>query len=465
MRKYQWAFALIFIILIIYSLHLCSLLQGNNTVNLDRYNYDYNEIVSDVYNCNYNRLSDSISLKAIKERAFLMSSVEWVPKTDVINNIGLFKHGVKVVGLPYSSVKELQKFIGLDVSIYTFLTAVGNPHSLFYTEDVAKGNPCYLGGSYSGKNSHTFYGTVCSSFTAFCYGENNNYTSFNYRNGDVPNYYLKPDQSVEGVSAGDLYWCPGHVALITEVERDSLGRVSRVELFESAGDKVYARNYTTGAFKRRMSGNGNSKKQGCLYRNKLIKKSVGEYDDGCNNGGIQLLLDTLSVKNQEICTWFGDRPCVGEWDKLMINFNKKDFDRIIVSLNEEIIDTLDISNVDHSIEYKYKSVGIYKAQLASDSIISPNYTSFEVIDTTTKVSQNDDGSLEVIFADNSEPEIVYWVNKAGEQHTFPITVPGNARLEGKMGIKPCGRKDAVLRVIYRGRFGRAINKPVHLFQK
>lgn len=465
MRKDLWIPELCLVAFVLYSQVAYYLLEDNLNASISGYNFSHDNIISDIYNCNYNSHNDSIMPNTIRGRAILMSNVVWIPKSDVPNNLGYFGKGENVVGLPYSSVKELQKFIGLDVSIYTFLTAVNNPYSLLYTEDVAKGKPCYLGGVYNGKNSHAFYGTVCSSFTAFCYGENNNYTSFNYRNGDVPNYFLKSDQSIDGISAGDLFWCPGHVALITDVEKDSLGYTNRIELFESAGDKVYSRMYTPSSFSRRLSGNGNIKKKGYLYRNKLVEASATIDGDCLKNNDIQMLLESLPIENKDICTWFGDKPCIGEWDKLMINFNKKDNDRIIIYKNDEIIDTLDISEIKHSLEYKFAGVGTYKAQLASDTLMSPDYTCFEVIDTTTKLRNIGEGLLEVIFADNSEPEIIYWVNKSGEQHTFPITVPNSAKKKGKMIIKSCDKKDAILRVIYRGRYGRAINKPTHLFPK
>lgn len=459
MRKYLVFFTLIFLGLLVYSQQLDDLLQKNNGIVND----NYINLLSEIYNCNYNLHNDSITVNGIKSKALLMSNVEWVPKFDIPNNSGHFSKGKPVTGLPYSSVKELQKFIGLDVSIYTFLTAVNNPYSLLYSEDVAEGNPCYLGGTYNGKNSHTFYGTVCSSFTAFCYGENDNYTSDNYRNNQVPNYYLKADQSIENVSSGDLFWCPGHVALLTEVEKDSLGKISKIELFESAGTGVHSKIYTPISFLLRMSGNGNPQKQAYIYRNKLVEQSNSNLDNNPLQNNIQWMINNLPVKNQEICTWFGDKPCIGEWDRIMINFNKKDYDRIIISLNDEVIDTLDISNVEHSIEYKNIGRGIYKAQLASDTIISSDYTSFEIINTATKLHQNPDGTLEVLFADGSQPEIVYWINKAGEQHTFPITISSEAKKEGKMTIQPCNKKDAMLRVIYRGKYGRATNRPDHLF--
>lgn len=449
-------FALVFGGLILQSENLISASEKVNIIN-------GGNIISDILICPYNPYGDSISLINLNERAVLMGGVKWTPKHDIPNNIGFYAKDKTIVGLPYSSVKELQKFIGLDVSIYTFLTAVNNPYSLLYSENVAKGNPCYLGGTYNGINSKTFYGTVCSSFTAFCYGEDINYTSYNYKDGLVPNYYLKPDQNVELVSTGDLFWCPGHVALIADVKRSNAGHIRNILLYESSGSKVHSTNYSLSAFIKRMSGSGNVKNKAYLYGNKLVEKRGMKLDNNFTKDSVQLVIDGLLGSKQEICTWFGDRPCLGEWDKLMLNFDKQGYDRIIVSLDNEIIDTLDISKADHSIEYKPKRYGIYNAQLASDSLLSTQFTSFEVINTTTKTHQNTDGTIEVIFAQNSNPEVIYWVDKTGDQLSLPLNVKEEAKKSGKMNVKPCKRKDRILRVIYRGEYGRAINKPAYLF--
>ncbi|MBD5292623.1 MAG: hypothetical protein HDS23_05165 [Bacteroides sp.] len=428
--------------------------------------YDREALIENFYNYTPALPTESIPLNLLKDKARMMSCIEWIPKSDVPYNSGYFRKDELVQGLPYSSVKELQRFIGLDVSIYTFLTAVNNPYSLLYTEDVAAGNPCYLGGTYNGKNSHTFYGTVCSSFTAFCFGEINNYASFNYKNGQLPHYTLKADQSIDAVSPGDLFWCPGHVALITEVDRNAGGTVVRIELIESAGKKVTTTKYTPTAFARRLGKSLNSKNQGYLYENKLLTKVAGDKEINLPSDSLSSILSDLRVDNKEICTWFGDKPCLGEWDKIMLNFTKKDYDRIFVFLNDVVVDTLDISKDNHSVEYHHRGRGIYKAHLASARGISPVSTSFEVLDTKTKMYDNTDGSMTtILFPDNSNPEIVYWVNRAGEQYTFPLIVSETAKKEGKMVIQAKPKPENILRVIYRGEYGRAINRPDHLFQE
>lgn len=447
-----------FIYLLLIS-NCCFIAFGNNNES-----FKDNPVLIDIYSCPYNSNNDSILINELKEKAMLMNYVEWTPKKDIPGRYGHFNKNTTVTGLPYSSVKELQKFIGLDVSIYTFLTAVNNPYSLLYSEDVAEGNPCYLGGTYNGVNSHTFYGTVCSSFTSYCYSENNNYTSYNYRNGNVPNYSLKKDQSIENISEGDLIWFPGHVALITDIEKDRTGEFKKISVFESTGLKVKSTDYSLSNFKKRISGNGNKNNKGYLYQNSLLKKTNPNQSKDLTIEEIKSILNNINLENQEISTWFGDRACIGEWDKLMINFQKGSYDKILISLNEEIVDTLDISNLENSIEYKYKDPGIYKAYLASDTFISPSYTTFEILDTTTQTYNNDDGTIEVIFAKNSNPDIIYWVDKKGNQISYPLSVSENDKIKGKMTIKPVKMKDTSVRAIYRGNYGRTINKPTHLFK-
>lgn len=463
MRKFLLVLSIPFILGVLLYAQQTSGIQ-RASVSEARMLYNREALIADFYNYTPTLPTESIPLNLLKDRARMMCSVKWIPKSDIPYNSGYFKKNELVEGLPYSSVKELQNFIGLDVSIYTFLTAVNNPYSLLYTEDVAAGNPCYLGGVYNGKNSHTFYGTVCSSFTAFCFGEINNYASFNYKNGKVPNYKLKADQSIDAISSGDLFWCPGHVALITEVERNAEAAVVRIELIESAGKKVTVTRYTPTAFARRMGGTLNPKNQAYLYENNLLAKTDEGKRPNMSTDNISSILSNLRVDNLEICTWFGDKPCVGEWDKIMLTFTKKDYDRIIVFLNDEVVDTLDISNEDHSIEYNHGGKGIYKARLASATTISSVFTSFEVLDTKTETYSNTDGSVTILFPDNSNPEIVYWINRAGEQYTFPLTVSETAKKEGKMIIQAKPKPENILRVIYRGEYGRTINRPDHLFQ-
>ena len=60
-------------------------------------------------------------------------------------------------GLPYSSVRYEEKFIGINVSLETFYTALMNPESVVYSRDLTA----------KGKRMAGWYGTVCSAFVSY----------------------------------------------------------------------------------------------------------------------------------------------------------------------------------------------------------------------------------------------------------------------------------------------------------
>lgn len=383
--------------------------------------------------------------------ALKMAITKWTPIKKVPNNTGYFNGGEKIIGLPYSSAKQFQKFIGLDVSIYTFLTAVQNPNSLLYTQNIGKGNVCYLGGEYYGENCATFYGTVCSSFIAFCFDEPHNYTSYNYHDGMVPNYKIKKSQNIDSIKPGDLWWNKGHVAIIYNIGYDECGKTQWIEIAESGGTKVTIMHYTREKFIKRYNGNGKPELKAVLYShpiNSLCKPTSFDSLNFINS-------DTLRY-NDVITTWFGDKPCVADWDKLVLNFRAEGFDSLIVCKNDAEIDSFEIFDNTENFDYHHKGPGIYKAFLKLGNHKSP-CTSFEIVDTYTEYIDE-----EVIFAPNSKPVVVYWVDKVGNQLSIPIIVNDEQRESGRLYLKSFPNKEAILRVIYQGKYGRAINKPAYL---
>ncbi|MBR6747827.1 MAG: hypothetical protein IKM07_02730 [Clostridia bacterium] len=71
-------------------------------------------------------------------------------------------------GIPYSSSRILNCFVGLDVSIDTFVTAVDNPASVLYTRDLSDfDEPAF---NCTIRNTFFTYGTVCSTFVNYALG-------------------------------------------------------------------------------------------------------------------------------------------------------------------------------------------------------------------------------------------------------------------------------------------------------
>lgn len=98
------------------------------------------------------------------KRAYQMTDLCFTPLDSFVANPNKSYHGGEHYhGMVYSSVKETCQFVGLDVSLHTFMTAMHNPRSVMYTENVGKL-------PYHGHNCGAYYGTVCSAFVSYVLG-------------------------------------------------------------------------------------------------------------------------------------------------------------------------------------------------------------------------------------------------------------------------------------------------------
>ena len=90
-----------------------------------------------------------------------MTKLAWTTTADgmpITDNGGTYNAGGGATGMPYSSASMEDGYIGISVSIYSFLSALHNPRSMLYTTP-SKG---YTGGA--------FYGTVCTGLVCAAWG-------------------------------------------------------------------------------------------------------------------------------------------------------------------------------------------------------------------------------------------------------------------------------------------------------
>ena len=164
-------------------------------------------------------------LNAVK-KAYQMTDLVFTPLQPIGLQNGIFESGVSYKGVMYSSTKELETFVGNDISIYTLMTAIHNPKSKIYTEDISKP-------PYHGLNCRAYYGSICSSFVSYALGIETRYWANDFPLSDK---MQEIDYSVlENLQVADVLWRDGHVAMITVIERDSAGQVVQLEISECAG--------------------------------------------------------------------------------------------------------------------------------------------------------------------------------------------------------------------------------------
>lgn len=131
-------------------------------------------------------------------------------------NSGTISSGTTTVGMPYSSASVEDGYIGISISLYTFMSAVKNSRSVLYTER-SKG--------YTG---YAYYGTVCTSLVCAAWGLPCLVSTVAFQKCD----FIKEVQFSE-MELGDMILSSGHAMMISGITRNSDGSIATVQTSES----------------------------------------------------------------------------------------------------------------------------------------------------------------------------------------------------------------------------------------
>jgi len=141
---------------------------------------------------------------------------------------GFFKAYRPQTGAGYSAVGHTnEKYVGVNVSIHTYMTAMVNPKSVLYTQNQHE----------RGRLSAAFYGTVCSEFASYVLG-------FPFHI-DCPQFSkMEEMEHIDATVLENLRLCDllneprTHTAVITGIDRDENGKVVSITVTESTLPKV-----------------------------------------------------------------------------------------------------------------------------------------------------------------------------------------------------------------------------------
>lgn len=146
-----------------------------------------------------------------------------------------------LTGMAYSSTRRNEKYVGYNVSLETFMTALYNPKSVLYTRSYH--------GDQEIKNMLSYYGIVCSCFGSYVCG-------FPYRTSgeriiDDPDVTEVDTTQLEDLELCDLVIKRGHhVTVITDIQRDVEGKVQLITVSESVLPLCRSNEYTPELFRR-----------------------------------------------------------------------------------------------------------------------------------------------------------------------------------------------------------------------
>jgi hypothetical protein len=416
----------------------------------------------------------------VQKKAQQFCNIVWTPLADVPYNYSTdytrkFPAGTPVTGLPYSSVKELDKYIGKDVSIHTFMTAVNNPYSLLYTENVsASKSQSAWGKTYHGENCATYFGTVCSQFVPSCNGGVIDYATA-FHPWLAKSYHAEVkvfDQSAQGVRVGDLYWYIDHCRLIYAVKKNSSGVVTHIQIAESNYNHCVINSVMTATeFENDMA-----TKDCLIFRPLWLYKNIDYVPSPYVAVGDET--PETVVYNDDICTFAGDKATFREGDTIAINYNLKQigtWTSMQLYKGSTLVDTFTIDPSVHTKDLTAFNLtyGKYKARM-TDGVNYSDYTEFEILQTDVTASNSGEITTVGVTSANGKPVAIKVCGITGgarcmlelteeqrEAASFDMNLVGLALEQAGLNIR--GESDLYLKVYFQGEFGRVTNEPLPIY--
>ena len=303
----------------------------------------------------YSYEAGSITSATVLERAWQMANVTWTPLNPVPRRFeSYYEPGQTVKGIPYSSLKEINTYLFQDVSYHTLMTAVHNPKSVLYTENISQA-------PYHGLNCAPYYGGVCSSTVMYALGINIPYYANQIK--DLPFMHQLEQQVVDSLRICDVIWKPGHVQMVYEVEHraDTLYKIS---LFETSGKSAHISKYTARRFKQLWSDYGY-----VAYRrdNIIYTSSPASFE----------VFDPIDY-NDDLCPSKGEKAVYRTDETISVNIFNSDYQEIVLSKNDVVV--LTASYRGDVYQFADLEPGIYSCFLQADDKKSKT-VSFEIIRT------------------------------------------------------------------------------------
>lgn len=382
----------------------------------------------------------------LRKRAHLIADIEWYALGDVPKLDGFFAADHTYTGIPYSSVKELNKYVGQEVSFYTFLSAVKNPRSVLYTDRVSE----Y---PYNGVNCASYYGSVCSMTINYALGFDRPYNSIMY--GALPFIKRVVDQNFRSIRPGDIVWKEGHVLLVIDVDYDDNGMVTRIEILENNGYCAFIESYTLNEFEKRWEGI-----EWVIYRNVELYKLADE-------SGLQVIpedefIDNLTF-NPDLSLDRGDKVTYREGEDVRVNVLSDNYSILELYESGKLISRQSYTGTP-DVVYSGLPYGHYEARLSDKSKFStPIY--FEILQTKVDVQVKKDMVTINFHSDNAVPEYLVFCDEKGGIY-FISDITQEDRFNGFKTIKVSASLDRrYVKVFYRGNYGRVSNYMIPLVSK
>ncbi len=391
-------------------------------------------------------------------------------------------------GVVYSQANQLDKYVGLDVGIHTYMTAINNPYSVMYTENIgSERQRSAYGKKYISDAAGAFYGIDCSSLVCYALGFRRNFPTMLFaelcaqgRLKEVGNH-----NDWSGIEAMDFLWMRGHTRLVYDVQRDDSGHITDVWIAEATVSHPISpdmtsvlEHLTADEFGEQLKAEANGTasylkgvKSPCkFYRNVNLQQADTIHYTRYDNMTAESHFDY----NDDICPNLGDSCCLSTGETLVLNYNLKGepslkWTAIELYRHGQLKETYAI-NPD-TIGYRLEGLehGIYRARMTDGRGTFSDFVDFEVLE--PKLGNDGKGHMtfEVI---GGEAVLVYFHAPGRAMHFHVMTdeelrngrmsTTVNEELKAKYSRAELERVSAHLLV--QGRYGRAKSAMLYPFK-
>ena len=184
------------------------------------------------------------------KRAKQFVNLSWVPRNPIAagyqsrgpegkKSLEAFLHAHRPrTGVIYSSSREYEKFVGYNVSLETFMTALENPNSVLYTRPLHG----------RGRSMFSYYGIVCSCFASYVLDLPYRTTTGNWVKWTGCEELDVDMSDLEQLQLCDILLNKSHVAVIIDIARDENGMVQELQIAESTLPTCTALTFTRETF-------------------------------------------------------------------------------------------------------------------------------------------------------------------------------------------------------------------------
>ena len=347
-------------------------------------------------------------------------------------------------GMNYSGARFDEKYLGLNVSIETFMTALSNPESVLYTHSLHGRTPL----------AAAFYGTVCSEFASYVM--------------DIPLHidcqqwpFLDGIEQIDPEPLENLKLCDilnertRHTAVITGIRRDVEGKIVDITVTESTPPNIQSKVFTPKEFTEYWLKNN--------YEILRYKKIDGVTYQA--NPWVRLEGDPELPKpqpNPTLMPDYGDKANYILGEKIYISVHEPRYDAVEVYVDDAVAERLPVS--DGKVTFSPAFPGFFRiTAVTGEERSNPVYCC--VVDASAKTNKThyaEGVPVKVSFVNQSTDSLLGWVVKTSDYAKYWAYLPDGDGGISDSAILPPG--SYLIIALYRNEYGIYSSRSSEVFE-